>query len=63
MDHYYNTVVFIFAEEFENDIPDTVDSILKSLPGVKILIVSKKLPYPPVDIYHDNVKVISIGLK
>ncbi|XP_028411056.1 fukutin-related protein-like isoform X2 [Dendronephthya gigantea] len=52
------TVVIIEFEEFENDIPNTVDSILNLFPDVNILIVSKKLPYPPVDVSQDNVKVV-----
>jgi hypothetical protein len=35
-----------------------VKSILAELPGVNILIVSKKIPYPPLDIPEaENVKV------
>jgi hypothetical protein len=49
--------IFILAEEFENDISSTVESILKVLPGVNILIVSKNKPYPLLDIPEENVKV------
>ena len=53
------TVVISEFEEFENDISSTVKSILAALPGVNILIVSKKMPYPPFDIPEaENVKII-----
>ncbi|CAB3990504.1 Fukutin-related [Paramuricea clavata] len=52
------TVVINEFEEFENDISSTVESILKVLPGVNILIVSKNKPYPPLDTPEENVKIV-----
>lgn len=47
----------MLSEEFRNEVSSTVESILKTLPGVKILIVSKKIPYPPLDLPEANVEV------
>lgn len=51
-------IIFIsFLEEFENDIPRTVKSVLCGLPDIEIIVISKKNPYPPLELPEENVKV------
>lgn len=48
-------------EVFENDISDTVQSILNILPNVKIYIICDHIPYPPIQIidkYQKNIEII-----
>lgn len=52
------TIVIIEFEMFENDIPGTVRSILKVFPLIRIIIVSHKRPYPPLDLPNDNVQLV-----
>ncbi|KAF8789217.1 ribitol 5-phosphate transferase FKRP-like [Argiope bruennichi] len=50
-------------EFFENDIPETVKSILSVLPSVKIFIITDKTPYPPLEFFDNdkqNVRLINL---
>lgn len=64
VDHLNDNIVIVIREfeYFENDIVNTITSILRILPRVKIFIISDNLPYPPilVDEYQKNVKIISL---
>ncbi|GIX93773.1 fukutin-related protein [Caerostris darwini] len=50
-------------EFFENDVPETVNSILSVLPSVKIYIITHHNPYPPLELseeYKQNVQLINL---
>ncbi|PRD26168.1 UNVERIFIED_CONTAM: Fkrp [Trichonephila clavipes] len=50
-------------EFFENDISETVKSILSVLPSVKLFIISDQKPYPPLElpeIYKKNIQLLSL---
>ncbi|KAG8177706.1 hypothetical protein JTE90_008331 [Oedothorax gibbosus] len=51
-------------EFFENDLPETVKSILTQIPSAKVFVIADKKPYPSIDFYdeHKN-KVQLITLK
>lgn len=53
------TVLINEFEEFENDIADTVQSIVNGLPHIDIIIVAKKNPYPPLDVPQKSVKIVT----
>lgn len=60
------TVIIRDFEHFENDIVETVNSLLKTAPTLQILIVSNSLPYPPFQwktVNHTSVKVINLKLE
>ncbi|GAB6032408.1 hypothetical protein CHUAL_011045 [Chamberlinius hualienensis] len=56
----YVTVVLREFEFFENDLSDTVYSVLKILPSIKIVVLTDAFPYPPLNIpvNSTNVKLI-----
>ena len=53
------TVVFREFEDFDNAIASAVASVLHILPGVPIVIVADKLPYPPI-VTPDNAHSVRI---
>ena len=53
------TVVIREFEDFDNAIGAAVSSVLHILPGVPVLIVVDKLPYPPIAI-PDNAHSVRI---
>ncbi|RZF40623.1 hypothetical protein LSTR_LSTR007506 [Laodelphax striatellus] len=59
------TVVIRAFEEFENDIPETVRSILSVFKDLNVVIVCDKPLYPPLQLntslpYYRNVKIINL---
>lgn len=52
------TIVILEFEEFENDLPRTIQSILDVLPKIHVLVVSQRRPYPPVDFPEGNVRLV-----
>nr|CAD7262823.1 unnamed protein product [Timema shepardi] len=60
------TIVIRKFEYFENDIPETIQSLMSVFPKVPILIVSDNLPYPPLNLKELNkngtfVKLINLN--
>nr|CAD7439328.1 unnamed protein product [Timema bartmani] len=60
------TIVIRNFEYFENDIPETIQSLMSVFPKVPILIVSDILPYPPLNLKQLNkngtfVKLINLS--
>nr|CAD7398890.1 unnamed protein product [Timema poppensis] len=60
------TIVIRKFEYFENDIPETIQSLMSVFPKVPILIVSDNLPYPPLNLKELNkngtlVKLINLS--
>nr|CAD7404016.1 unnamed protein product [Timema cristinae] len=60
------TIVIRKFEYFENDIPETIQSLMSVFPKVPILIVSDTLPYPPLNLKELNkngtfVKLINLN--
>lgn len=53
------TVVFREFEDFDNAVASAVASVLHILPGVPIVIVADKLPYPPI-VTPDNAHSVRI---
>ncbi|XP_046845519.1 fukutin-related protein-like, partial [Xenia sp. Carnegie-2017] len=51
------TILIYEFEEFENDIYGTLTSISKKLPHQVTFVVTKKLPYPPLNIPDENIIV------
>jgi len=56
------TVIIRKFESFENDITETVGSVLSVFPNISILIVSDGLPYPPLGVSNSvkNVKIVNV---
>lgn len=52
------TIVFLEFEEFENDIRQTIRSILDQFPNIHIVVVSQKRPYPPLDLPRGKVQLV-----
>ena len=52
------TIIIIEFEMFENDLSETVQSILKIFPLIRIVVVSQQRPYPPLDLPNDNVQLV-----
>ena len=52
------TVVILEFEEFENDLPPTIQSIVAVLPRIQIVVISRRRPYPPVDFPAANVQLV-----
>lgn len=60
------TIIIRSFEEFDNDIPDTLKSILSIYHNVRIIIVCDKPLYPPLSInvssvVYQNVKIIHLN--
>ncbi|XP_075215688.1 ribitol 5-phosphate transferase FKRP isoform X2 [Lycorma delicatula] len=60
------TIIIRSFEEFDNDIPDTLKSIVSIYSNVKILVVCDKPLYPPLNInisspMFQNVKIINLN--
>lgn len=57
------TFVIIDFESFENDVPDTIAEICSQTPQINILLITDKLPYPPLQFKHSaencHVKIIT----
>ena len=49
-------------ENFENEVTSTINSIIESVPNIKIFIIADTLPYPPllVDAFNENVKIVTL---
>ena len=52
------TVIIPFFESFDHDLHRTIKSIVSIYPSVKILVLSKKVPYPYPKLNYDNVKFV-----
>lgn len=52
------TIVFLEFEEFENDISRTIRSVLDYFPNVHIVIISRKRPYPPLDLPNGKIQLV-----
>ena len=52
------TIVILEFEEFENDLPRTIQSILDVLPKIHVLVVSQRRPYPPVHFPKGNLWLV-----
>lgn len=60
------TVVIRDFEHYDNDVVETVKSLLKTVPALKVIIVSNALIYPPLQwkyFNHSSVKVINLKLE
>lgn len=60
------TVVIRDFEHFENDVVETVHSLLKTAPTLRIIIVSNSLPYPPLQwksVNHSTITIINLKLE
>ncbi|XP_017769375.1 PREDICTED: fukutin-related protein [Nicrophorus vespilloides] len=61
------TVVIRDFELHENDVSATVQSFIKVFPNIQIIILSRGLPYPPLQFHGNetvrNVKVINLAAK
>lgn len=52
------TVVIMEFEDYENDIPRCVQSVLDVFPKINIVVLSNRRPYPPLDLPWDNVQLV-----
>ncbi|XP_054723639.1 ribitol 5-phosphate transferase FKRP-like [Uloborus diversus] len=64
-EHLYSKIVFVIREfeYFDNDITETIKSIHDVIPGAKILIISDKIPYPPLTFQGNSKNVHIVNLK
>lgn len=64
------TIIFRDFYHFDNDLKTSINHVLNLIPDLKILIISDELPYPPMNIfsnetkliYKDNVKFLSLDM-
>jgi len=52
------TVVIMEFEDFENDIPRSIQSIVDVFPKISIVLLSTHRPYPPLDLPNENVQLV-----
>ena len=52
------TVVFLEFEEFENDLPRTIRSILDHFPNIHVVVISRKRPYPPLELPNGKIQLV-----
>ena len=60
------TVVIRDFEHFENDVVETVHSLLMIAPTLRVVIVSNSLPYPPLQwksVNHSTVITVNLKLE
>lgn len=61
------TIIFRDVFHFDNDLKESIDSILNLIPNVQILVVYDEEPYPPLNFVSNytatrtNVKFINLG--
>ena len=57
------TFVIVDFESFENDVPETVDEICSQTNNINILLITDKLPYPPLQfkrpVENCHVKIVT----
>lgn len=67
--HIKKTITIIFRDfyNFENDLHNSIDSILNLIPNIQILVIYETEPYPPLlwvsnyTVAHSNVKFINLN--
>lgn len=52
------TIVFLEFEEFENDLGRTIRSILHQFPNIHIVVISRRRPYPRLDLPNGKIQVV-----
>lgn len=52
------TIVFLEFELFENDIDRTARSFREYFPNIHIVIISRRRPYPPLDLPHGKIQLV-----
>lgn len=57
-----NKIAILFRdfEFFENDLPDTVKSILITMPSVKVFVIADKKPYPSIEFSKEHKNSIQL---
>lgn len=56
--HIKKTLTIIFRDfyHYDNDLKQSIASIIKLIPSIKIYVITDEVPYPPLDIFNtDNI--------
>lgn len=56
--HIKKTLTIIFRDfyHYDNDLKQSISSIIKLIPSIKIYVITDEIPYPPLDIFNtDNI--------